>query len=111
MEEECRASQQENQRLQSVVRSLEVEVSELRADAETRGSALESLEQTLGKIERSADSGRDRSPLTGGSSSITVRLLGSSSGEGAEGAVDSLPVLPLCVHSHVPVFVTFLTCG
>ena len=65
MEAECHALQEENRRLQSVVQSLEVQVSELQADAETRGSALESLEQTLGKIERSADSGRDRSPLTG----------------------------------------------
>ena len=65
MQAECAALQEENQHLQAVVRNLEVQVSELQADAETRGSALESLEQTLGKIERSVETGRDRSPITG----------------------------------------------
>ena len=67
MEAACSALQAENQQLQAVLRSLEVKVSELQADVETRGSALESLEETLSKIERSADSGRDRSPLKGSS--------------------------------------------
>ena len=62
---ECAALQQENRGLQAGVRSLEGQVTELQADAETRGSALESLEHTLGKIERCADTARDRSPLTG----------------------------------------------
>ncbi|KAL0020086.1 hypothetical protein WJX79_009298 [Trebouxia sp. C0005] len=102
MEAECHALQQQNQRLQSVVRSLEVQVSELQADAETRGSALESLEQTLGKIERSADSGRDRSPLTGvqrmagskgvtgGSRPGTASGLGRSNVSHANGALAAL---------------------
>lgn len=89
MEEECHALHEENQRLQSVVRRLEVEVSELQADVETRGSALESLEQTLGKIERSGGSGRDRSPLTGihalvicSSLCIPLALLGQLASQG-----------------------------
>lgn len=68
MEAECSALHAENTHLQSVVSSLEVQVSELQADVETRSSALESLEGTLTKIERSVDSGRDRSPLTGDAS-------------------------------------------
>ncbi|DBB14510.1 TPA: hypothetical protein ACH3X3_004792 [Trebouxia sp. C0006] len=102
MEAECHTLQEENQRLQSVVRSLEVQVSELQADAETRGSALDSLEQTLGKIERSADSGRDRSPLTGvwrtagskgvsgGSRPGTASGLGRSNVSHADGAMAAL---------------------
>lgn len=65
MEAECSALQAENTHLQSVVTRLEVQVNELQADVETRSSALESLEGTLTKIERSVDSGRDRSPLAG----------------------------------------------
>lgn len=85
MESECTALQAENQQLQSVVRSLEVQVSELQADVETRGSALESLEGTLSKIERSVDSGRDRSPLTG---SLCVDGAREEGGEGTV-ALDS----------------------
>lgn len=73
LEAECSALQQENHRLQAAVHRLEVEVSELKAEAETRGSALDSLEQTLSRIERSADSGRDRSPLTGAESLLGCR--------------------------------------
>ena len=65
MEAESNGLQQENHRLQSAVRQLEVQVSELKAETETQGSALDSLEQILGRIERSAESSRDRSPLTG----------------------------------------------
>ncbi|DBA92530.1 TPA: hypothetical protein ACH3X1_002761 [Trebouxia sp. C0004] len=103
MEADCHALQEVNRRLQSAVRSLEVQVSELQADAETRGSALESLEQTLGKIERSADSGRDRSPLTagvrrmagskgasGGSRPGTASGLGRSTVSHADGAMAAL---------------------
>lgn len=64
-ESECCALQAENEQLGSVVRTLEVQVCELQADVETRGSALESLEGTLSKIERSMESGRDRSPIGG----------------------------------------------
>ena len=67
MEGECSALQAENAHLQSVMTRLEVQVSELQADVETRSSALESLEGTLSKIERSVDNGRDRSPLAGDS--------------------------------------------
>lgn len=57
MEAECSGLNQENERLRGKVQQLEVEASELKADAETRDSALESLQETLGKIERSAAPG------------------------------------------------------
>ena len=69
---ECSALQAQNGQLHSVVRSLEVQVSELQADVETRGSALDGLESTLSKIERSVDTGRDRSPCTGTLSCLLV---------------------------------------
>lgn len=67
MDTECSRLHQQNERLQSVVQQLEVEVTELKADAEIRDNALESLQEAMGKIERSADFGHARatSPLSG----------------------------------------------
>ncbi|KAL3148684.1 hypothetical protein ABBQ38_014099 [Trebouxia sp. C0009 RCD-2024] len=103
MEAECSALQAENTHLQSVVTRLEVQVNELQADVETRSSALESLEGTLTKIERSVDSGRDRSPLAagvrrmsagkgsmGGSRPGTAGGLGRSSATHSDGALAAL---------------------
>ena len=74
MEATCSNLHQQNEHLRSVMQRLEVELTELKADAETRDSALESLQEAMGKIERSCDAGHARtaSPLSGRNTVLPV---------------------------------------
>ncbi|KAK9818004.1 hypothetical protein WJX72_005629 [[Myrmecia] bisecta] len=61
-------------RLQAAIQRGETELTGLRADAEIRGSALASLEETLGKIERSTEraAGSSSAPLGGVARRVSV---------------------------------------
>lgn len=93
LEAVCSTLHQENEHLRSVVQRLEVELTELKADAETRDSALESLQEAMGKIERSCDAGHARtvSPLSGRNAVLSVLWHLCSA------LVSQLALLPCCV--------------